>query len=374
MEWIEQQPDLDAWLPVLRDTTIRFLDSEFMRGRHFHPQPCVLQYLLGSTVTAIDLVAGLDCQALGATFEQPEALHVLHACSEDLEVFIRLGFPVPVTLFDTQIAAALCGVGSTMGLSALSEQLGGPALDKTVSRTDWSRRPLDRRQLDYAADDVRCLEPIYRQLSERLREQGRETWMQEEMQTLRVRALEAESVAAESALHRQRGLDRLSVTEGIQYLALLEWREKWIRTADIPRKRWCEDDTLLTLVQKQPRSLTHLSRLCALPGRFVQPAGKEALERLDAVRSLAPESPRLQSSRKQVEFARARLSLNRSSREQAREIVNRLATELKLDSSFFAPRLMVDAIALYFEKRLPLSLPEVLGEWRMEQLKADLEN
>lgn len=164
------------------------VDSEFMRGAQFFPQPCVLQVGNAEQQWLIDVIQPLDWRALVPLMGHPQQVHIYHACSEDLEILQRLSLPLPENLFDTQVAASMAGLGFNLSLQALVEQLTGTHLPKDSTRTDWARRPLAEEQVAYAAQDVVHLPHLHAVLSDRLDEQGKTVWFREEMTTLKQRA------------------------------------------------------------------------------------------------------------------------------------------------------------------------------------------
>src|ERR1700689_4134732 len=161
------------------------VDTEFMRERTYYPELCLVQ-LAGETEGAIvDTVSdGLDLGPLGELLADPAVTKVFHAARQDVEIFVQRFDAVPTPLFDTQVAAMVAGFGDQVGYDALVSSLTGGSIDKAHRFSDWAARPLSAAQMAYAAADVTWLRMVYRQLSARLEEEGRLSWVAEEMAIL----------------------------------------------------------------------------------------------------------------------------------------------------------------------------------------------
>ena len=160
------------------------LDTEFVRTRTLTPQLGLLQLYDGKQLVLIDPLAIDDMTPFVRLLENPAVIKVLHSCSEDLEAFLAAFDTLPEPVFDTQFAAAVLGLGPSLGYARLVEELSGVALDKGESRTDWLARPLSANQLVYAANDVLYLLPVYHQLNERMAECGKTQWVFDEIAAL----------------------------------------------------------------------------------------------------------------------------------------------------------------------------------------------
>src|SRR6202035_471511 len=174
------------------------VDTEFMRERTYWPILCLVQVAGPEEAAAIDALApGIDLSPLLALMADPEMLKLFHAARQDLEIFFHLSGAVPKPLFDTQIAAMVCGFGDSASYETLVRKLAGAALDKASRFTDWSHRPLTERQIKYALEDVIHLRTVYERLQQRLAKNGRAGWFAEEMAALEDPALyRADPVAA----------------------------------------------------------------------------------------------------------------------------------------------------------------------------------
>src|SRR4051812_39389630 len=157
------------------------IDTEFMRERTYWPILCVVQVAGPEEAVAVDALApGLDLKPLLALMADPAILKVFHAARQDLEIFYQLSGQVPHPVFDTQIAAMVCGFGDAVSYETLVKRLAGASLDKASRFTDWAHRPLTERQINYALADVVHLRTVYDRLQHLLAENGRAAWFAEE--------------------------------------------------------------------------------------------------------------------------------------------------------------------------------------------------
>jgi ribonuclease D len=238
------------------------VDTEFMRENSYWPDLCLIQIASVEEAAAIDPKADIDLKPLlDLLVDNDEVLKVFHAGSQDLEIVHNLTGKVPKALFDTQVAAMALGHGEQVGYSNLIESMLGHSLDKGARFTDWSRRPLDKRQIDYAIADVTHLAKIFPRLLEKLRKTGRGGWLNEEMERL--------SDPSSFAFEPQDAWKRLRLpSRNPQVLgrlrALAAWRETEARTKNIPRGRIVKDDTLVELAAHPPKTQDDLAKVRGL--------------------------------------------------------------------------------------------------------------
>ena len=239
------------------------VDTEFMRENTYWPELCLLQIADSEEAAAIDPKAdGLDMTSLlDLLVNNHEVLKVFHAGGQDLEIIHNLTGKVPVPLFDTQIAAMALGYGEQIGYSNLVESMLGHSLDKGARFTDWSRRPLDKRQLDYAIADVTHLSVIFPKMVQKLKKTGRGDWLDEEMERL----ADPSSFAfePEDAWKRLKLPSRNPAVLG-RLKALAGWRESEARGKNLPRGRIIKDDTLNELASHPPKSQEDLGKVRGL--------------------------------------------------------------------------------------------------------------
>ena len=234
------------------------VDTEFIRDNTYWPQLCLIQIAGPDRAAVIDpLAAGLDLSPVLALLADPGVLKVFHAARQDLEIFFHLAGKVPEPIFDTQVAAMVCGFGEQASFESLAQKLAGIAIDKSSRFTDWSHRPLSERQIRYALDDVVHLRPIYERLDRQLDKNGRAPWLREEM-----------AVLTDPATYRVDPAEawrRLKVRAGKpRFLVVLKeiaaWREEEAQRRDLPRNRLIRDEALLEIAAHMPTTVDDLAR------------------------------------------------------------------------------------------------------------------
>jgi len=269
------------------------VDTEFIREKTYFPQLCLVQLAGEDEARAIDTLApGLDLTPLYDLMQNPRVLKVFHAARQDIEIFVLRTGKVPAPLFDTQIAAMVCGFGEQAGYDTLVQALAKASIDKSSRFTDWSMRPLTDKQVSYALSDVTYLRTVYRKLAERLSRSGRLHWVETEMQAL-----------DDPAAYRTdppEAWRRLRVrSPKPRFLAVLRelaaWRELAAQQRDIPRQRMLRDESLVEIAAHVPKGAEELARTRGLSESLAR--GKIGAEILAAVAKGAaiPESeaPRL---------------------------------------------------------------------------------
>ena len=224
------------------------LDTEFVRERTYWPQLALVQMAIGDEILLIDPLAPGIAEALRPLLADPAVLKVMHSASEDLVALSHDCGVFPAPLFDTQIAAALCGIGGGMGYQKLVQEITGVALPKGETRSDWLRRPLSDSQLEYAADDVVHLGAIHHELDTRLRALGRREWLDQDG----ARMLANASQDGERWPHlSMRSAQFLEAPAQLRLLRLLRWRDAQARDSDKPRS-WILDNELATNLARTP--------------------------------------------------------------------------------------------------------------------------
>jgi ribonuclease D len=264
------------------------VDTEFMRENTYWPDLCLIQIASTEEAAAVDPKAEIDlAPLLDLLVNHDDVLKVFHAGSQDLEIIHNLTGKVPKALFDTQVAAMALGHGEQVGYSNLIESMLGHSLDKGARFTDWSRRPLDKRQIDYAIADVTHLAKIFPRLLEKLKKTGRGGWLDEEMERLSDPSTFA--FEAEDAWKRLRLPSRNPAVLG-RLKALAAWRETEARTKNIPRGRIVKDDTLVELAAHPPKTQDDLGRVRGLStGWKTNDIGARLMTSLQGAKPLDPD-------------------------------------------------------------------------------------
>ncbi len=251
------------------------VDTEFMREKTFWPILCLVQVAADGAEAIIDPLADdIDLSPLLDVLIKKDVVKVFHAARQDIEIFYRLIGEVPAPLFDTQIAAMACGFGDQIGYEPLMRTLVSAKIDKGSRFTDWSRRPLTDAQLSYALSDVTHLREAYPILREKLHNEDREHWVEEEMQALLDDGLYY--VEPEDAWRRLR-LRGVKPKELGPLMKLAEWREREAHERDVPRSRILKDDAIYELSRLQPKTAKDLSRARSIPNGFERSAAGGAI-------------------------------------------------------------------------------------------------
>ncbi|SDG05704.1 ribonuclease D [Sphingomonas carotinifaciens] len=247
----------------LADADFVTVDTEFMRESTYWPELCLIQIADTNEAAAIDPMApGLDMTPLlDLLVNNEDVLKVFHAGGQDIEIIYNLTGKTPHPLFDTQVAAMALGQGEQIGYSNLVDSWLGIQVDKGARFTDWSRRPLDQRQVDYAIGDVTHLSSIFPKMLERLKKTGRGAWLDQEMERLADPAHYAND--PDLAWKRVRISGRKPDVLG-RLKALARWRELEAQAKDLPRGRIVKDETLGDLAGHPPRKQADLARVRGL--------------------------------------------------------------------------------------------------------------
>jgi ribonuclease D len=234
------------------------VDTEFMRDTTYWPKLCLVQIGGPEEVAAIDTLApDIDLDPLIELLGNKAILKVFHSARQDMEIFYHLMGDLPAPIFDTQVAAMVCGFGDSVGYQTLARKLAGATIDKASRFADWSRRPLTERQLDYALADVIHLRPVYVKLDKKLGKNGRAGWLKEEMAVLTHPGTYALDPDTAWQRLKTRSTDR-------RYLAVLSrlaaWRETEAQRRDVPRGRVLRDEQLFDIAAHTPRNTEQLAR------------------------------------------------------------------------------------------------------------------
>lgn len=333
------------------------IDTEFVREDSYYPKLCLIQVGDGQMQACFDTLKLTDLTPLLDLLDRPGITKVFHAASQDLEIFVRLRGHAPTPLFDTQIAASLLGLGDQLGYAGLVEKRLGLKLDKSLSRTDWLRRPLTAAELAYAEDDVRHLAALYPALRAELEARGRLPWLQEDCERLAAPARYRPDPA--TAWERLKGLARLAPAAQHVAAALADWRERIAELRDRPRKWILADDALYRIAERQPASLEQLGDLQVLPPRTIERHGLVLLEIVETARHSA--APPLVFD----------LQLDAAQKSRLQRMAGRvreIAAALELPPGLLAPRADIEAVLL---RGASADVPALQG-WRRAVIGAAL--
>ena len=263
MSLITTTKELKAFCKELEDESFITVDTEFLRDKTYFPKLCLIQVAGKNTSYAIDnLAEGIDLQPLYDLLTNSSVLKVFHSARQDIEIIYNLTGKVPSPLFDSQVAAMVCGFAEAASYEAFVRKLASVSLDKSSRFTDWSNRPLTQKQLDYALSDVIHLRTVYKALQEKLEENGRTHWLAEEMETLT--NPENYEIRPEDAWKklRIRSGQSLKFVKRVQELA--KWREEIAQKKDLPRNHVVKEQTLLEIAASAPKTVKSLKNIRGL--------------------------------------------------------------------------------------------------------------
>jgi ribonuclease D len=263
------------------------IDTEFLRDKTYYPRLCLIQIADDKDAYAIDCLAEhIDLSPLFAILNNEKILKVFHACRQDLEILYSFNKQMPKPIFDSQVAASVCGFGDSIGLENLAAKLLSVSIDKSSRFTDWSRRPLTAKQLDYALNDVIHLRDIYIKLNELLKENGRIGWLKEEMDEL--------TNAKNYIIDHENIWQRLKIkSRSPKFLYMVKklatWRELKAQQLNIPRSHMLKDDSLLEIAASAPKTLDELKKIRQINTRIT--ASELAGEILEVIERAKDKNP-----------------------------------------------------------------------------------
>ena len=256
------------------------VDTEFLRETTFWPKVCVIQIASDDEAIAVDALAdGIDLDPFFDLMRNEAVVKVFHAARQDIEIVWNLAKTIPTPLFDTQVAAMVCGFGDQVSYGELVQSLCRIPVDKSSRFTDWSRRPLSEAQITYALADVTHLRDVYRALLAKLEKTGRIDWLADEMVGLTSPATYEQHPdnAWERFRHRARKPRDLAVL-----MEVAAWREREAQSKDVPRSRILKDDVMIEVALAAPRAADTLGNLRAFPrGMERSRAGAEILAAIE---------------------------------------------------------------------------------------------
>jgi len=264
MSLITDSAGLAAFCDRLSAAEFVTVDTEFMRDKTYWPKLCLVQLGGPEEAACIDVLAdGIDIGPLLALMRNPAVLKVFHAARQDFEIFFNLMGQVPSPVFDTQVSAMVCGFGESVGYETLVAKLARQRIDKTMRFTDWQRRPLSERQIEYALADVTHLRVVYEKIRDKLEKNGRAAWVEAEMAAL-----------CDPGLYQVDPYEtwrRLKIRNAKpRTLAILRelaaWREEEAQRRDVPRSRVLRDEGLIEIAIHTPKTREDLGALRGVHG------------------------------------------------------------------------------------------------------------
>lgn len=277
---ITEQSALNEICEHFKKAPFLMIDTEFLREKTYYPTLCLIQ--IGDPdkkAVAIDPFAdGLDLSPVFDLLNDPNILKVFHAGRQDLEIFYEMTGKVVHPIFDTQIAAMVCGYGDSVGYESLVKQVTGHQLDKSSQYTNWSNRPLSQKQIDYALGDVTHLVDVYKALFEELEKRNRSAWLKQEEEVL------SNPEAYQNDPYESWKRIKIKSPKAKTLAILRElsaWREKRAQDKNIPRPWVLRDETLADMAAQAPKDKKGLSKIRNMPAGVVK--GKTAQQLLDLI-------------------------------------------------------------------------------------------
>ncbi len=311
MDMITTTEALAAFCARLAAHEFVTVDTEFLRETTYWPELCLIQMAGPDDEGIVDpLAEGIDLNPFFELMADMSVVKVFHAARQDIEIMVNRGDLVPHPIFDTQVAAMVCGFGESISYDQLVSRITGAHIDKSSRFTDWSRRPLSDKQLDYALADVTHLRDVYLELLSRLKAEGRSHWVADEMAVLESRA--TYEIEPSDAWRRL----KMRVRKPVELCVLQHaaaWREREAKARNVPRGRILKDDALYEVAQQQPADVEALSRLRTIPRGWERSAsGAKLIEVVNEALGTAKEDmPRLPRPKQAPEGAQAAIELLR---------------------------------------------------------------
>lgn len=265
------------------------IDTEFLRDRTYYAKLCLIQVSSDDVDPhAIDPLADdIDLSPLFDLMQNENVVKVFHAARQDLEIFYKLTNKIPVPVFDTQVAAMVCGYGDSIGYLNLVQSVCGVSLDKGPQFTNWAHRPLSKKQINYALDDVHYLRDIYKSLVQNLEERGRENWVKEEMANL---------TSPDTYInHPEDAWERVKIkTTKAQCLAVLQKiaavREQEAQSRNIPKAHILKDHSLVDIAIQMPKTTDDMQKIRSLSKDYARSkTGKKILAAVEEARNMPAE-------------------------------------------------------------------------------------
>ena len=356
--WINNNQSLEDYCQRWSSLDAIALDTEFIRTDTFYPQPGLIQVGTGTDIFLIDPLAIDHWEPLARLFENSSVVKVLHACSEDLEVFKLLTETVPRPLFDTQLAAAFANLGFSLGYQALLKHVLNIDLPKDETRSNWRQRPLTDAQVRYASLDVAHLLEIYEHLDQLLAPTPKKPWLEDECLALTLNVLPFDPENAWKDVKRgwQLRPQQLAVLK-----ALCHFREVASRSQDVPRNRVIPKGSLWPLARFQPKAMNALREIPEMRSSIIRNHGEQIL---DIIRS-SSQVPEAQRPEKLPP------PLPKNAKDWGKRIktlMSQLADELQLPLELLMPGKLTSPLLRSWLENGQFILPDTLTGWRRDTI------
>ncbi len=355
---ITDNATLAKWCQHWQTLPMVALDTEFQRVETFYPIPGLIQLADDQQCFLIDPLSVTDFEPLKALFQNKDVLKVLHAASEDLELFQNSLGVLPEPVFDTQVAAAFLNWGFSMGLQRMLQEILGVEVQKHETTSNWLRRPLSESQERYAALDVAYLPAICQKQKDALEARGMLEWLQQESEAMLRQAIDEDPEGAEY-YKRFTQMWTLPAHKIAALRDLTAWREQTCRDRDVPRNRILRNQALLEIVNQWPQSVYDLSRVDDIKRAIIRNDGKQILSFLQNAQHSAEQSPPEPILRPLPFFWNKPLK-------KLKAIVRECAAELDVAPEIMLRKKELDALIRSGLDDANFSMPESISPWRRD--------
>ncbi|KAF7782014.1 ribonuclease D [Pseudoalteromonas rubra] len=368
-QFIQHQTELDAFTAKLADSDVLAIDTEFMRRRTLYPEIALIQVYNGEHLALIDPLSELDFSGLWHLLRDEQIVKVLHSPSEDIEVFQKFAGFVPAPLFDTQFALQLLGEGNCVGFANMVKMMLDVELDKSMSRTDWLKRPLQASQLEYAAADVFYLLPCYESLSKKIAEKGLSD----------IVISESQLIAQKRAFRTPDAYLYLSVKNVWQLkprdLAVLRelasWRQSKAEKKNLALNFVLKEQNMVEIAKRRPSSLNSLRNVPGVEQMEVNRSGKEILACIEAGKAV-PEAELPKRVQRLIDFPGYK-----GAAKEIKQSIAEVAKQQGIPLDVFASKKQINQVIgwnwkLDDAQRNKFMKPDLFLGWRHSQLKGAL--
>lgn len=365
-QFIQHQTELDAFTAKLADSDVLAIDTEFMRRRTLYPEIALIQVYNGEHLALIDPLSELDFSGLWHLLRDEQIVKVLHSPSEDIEVFQKFAGFVPTPLFDTQFALQLLGEGNCVGFANMVKMMLDVELDKSMSRTDWLKRPLQASQLEYAAADVFYLLPCYESLSKKVAEKGLSD----------IVISESQLIAQKRAFRTPDAYLYLSVKNVWQLkprdLAVLRelasWRQNKAEKKNLALNFVLKEQNMVEIAKRRPGSLNSLRNVPGVEQMEVNRSGKEILACIEAAKAV-PEAELPKRVQRLIDFPGYK-----GAAKEIKQSIAEVAKQQGIPLDVFASKKQINQVIgwnwkLDDAQRNKFMKPDLFLGWRHSQLK-----
>ena len=258
MYLIEEQESLDHFLSDIKNEECIGVDTEFARVKTYYPKLCLVQIATPSLIACIDCLSDIDLNGLWEIIFDEKIEKIMHSCSQDIEIFFLNKQDVPQNIFDTQIAAAFIGYSSQVGFKELLEKELNITIEKSQTRSDWSKRPLAEAQLEYAFDDVEDIIELSSSIKEKLIKLDRNEWVSEECENLIHK--KTGLMDTSEIWKKTKGINKLRNNQRRLAILLSKWREEKAAEKDLPRKWLIDDGEIISIAKNEDLSVETLMK------------------------------------------------------------------------------------------------------------------